>query len=1096
MAGRSTRQSFLAAALVTCVLLGRSAAQPTRGRGDDRRAWVFTGDQIPEPPQQRQPWSPVRTPLPAAFVSAAVTLFHQGLADPRGCEYRIVKLASGDSASGYRRIETTHGWALPAAAGDSRRFVALWDGLVYPALEVGAAVDLRRDIRLALEAEAKARPGRHWNPAFRSFNGILNGNSSFRRFIIRPLAACLLLRLGEGQLARRISDAAGREYADEDPYMELAQAWVWALFDRAVYAYMSGDDALALLSARALVPIGKSVQVESARRGIRQERWGRENFDFLEPLPELLADQERRASQARRDLVLHVGLGRYSDQQARIAALIQDLENAGVRQFSQPGAPDFRQEPIVAALIGEGEAAVEPLVDCMENDSRLTRAVGYWRDFDRHRYLCRVHEAADVALEGILHVSPVERVISDGSPAQIRRAAAARWRAYWVRYQNLRPTERWYRTLLDDGAGARMWLQAAGNIVNPEGQLFGPGWAPASDWSRAAFREGGRPPRLQGEELRAKTGPAVGQLMAKRARDLSRLAASADPKARGDDASDMMLQLAVWDARAAVPMLRAEMRRRLVIVRSHRGEESFDVDNDAHYLAHLAVARARGGDLGALADYARWVRTLRPNFASFRIEESLEPLWRYPHRPEMARAAVWLFNDPRSPWAASKGKRGGAVLRALEELTRTPMLGAPGFRKRILRELRIGRRAGTVEIKDEMLNLSLDGNWGEGRSYFRRDPLAPRPGQKRVFRVCDLIAWHLSQIDGAPEYEPYWPVVRRDAAVAAIDGFLRRYGDRVRFTAQQARLSSGSWDPQAVLIFPRLERPASAVDIRQVRAVFSLAAPMRSRVYRLPSYPIRARWVTLKKYPEEHSAYDEETGRRSRVHGYEHDGYVWQAEELLRNGRWRRFYGFVGSHEVARVPAEAIEFPAREEWKPLTHQLDCRLTLPARAAPAALYELPPLFEAGRPLVATVWLRNRSGTNHRVPGLYEEVGPEGPALRAGIEPRLLYSPVSPQVGPWPGLSGETTPKWQEVPLTSHLRFTSGDAGRMLAPGEEFAALNLDLTRWFGLQPPGFYRLRVTFGTRPSGFAEGRSKEVEFELGLWAPAEERRPAVGER
>src|SRR2546425_490373 len=77
-----------------------------------------------------------------------------------------------------------------------------------------------------------------------------------------PIRACLLLRLGEEELAGKVWTAwtAGMpQHVDDDiqlrdPYLELATDWAWALFDRAVCAHMRGDDHLALLSARALVP--------------------------------------------------------------------------------------------------------------------------------------------------------------------------------------------------------------------------------------------------------------------------------------------------------------------------------------------------------------------------------------------------------------------------------------------------------------------------------------------------------------------------------------------------------------------------------------------------------------------------------------------------------------------------------------------------------------------------------------------------------------------------------------------------------------------------------------------------------------------------
>ncbi len=58
-------------------------------------------------------------------------LFEQGMADPRGCEYREVEV-------GEWIIVKTRGFVLPQRPGEAGRFVVRWDGVVYPALSVGA----------------------------------------------------------------------------------------------------------------------------------------------------------------------------------------------------------------------------------------------------------------------------------------------------------------------------------------------------------------------------------------------------------------------------------------------------------------------------------------------------------------------------------------------------------------------------------------------------------------------------------------------------------------------------------------------------------------------------------------------------------------------------------------------------------------------------------------------------------------------------------------------------------------------------------------------------------------------------------------------
>ena len=50
---------------------------------------------------------------------------------------------------------------------------------------------------------------------------------------------------------------------------------------------------------------------------------------------------------------------------------------------------------------------------------------------------------------------------------------------------------------------------------------------------------------------------------------------------------------------------------------------------------------------------------------------------------------------------------------------------------------------------------------------------------------------------------------------------------------------------------------------------------------------------------------------RYRGPGYETDGYVCQAEELLVGGRWKRYFGFVSKHGAAVVPASQVAQSAR-----------------------------------------------------------------------------------------------------------------------------------------------------------------------------------------
>ena len=74
---------------------------------------LFTGTDIPAPPQQNKPWSPPASKFSAKWVSACQELVRNGFADPRGCEYREVELTCSSSLQGGNYLVTTHAWVIP-----------------------------------------------------------------------------------------------------------------------------------------------------------------------------------------------------------------------------------------------------------------------------------------------------------------------------------------------------------------------------------------------------------------------------------------------------------------------------------------------------------------------------------------------------------------------------------------------------------------------------------------------------------------------------------------------------------------------------------------------------------------------------------------------------------------------------------------------------------------------------------------------------------------------------------------------------------------------------------------------------------------------
>lgn len=423
-------------------------ATPTSAAAfQNNRQATITGAGFPLPPRQGAPWRPPETSLPAAFLTASIELFEQGLADPRDCEYRQVEIPVSSIWGGGVMIHKTHAWVLPQQRGVSQRFVIAWNGLVYPAHSIGDKANLKEDVLAAVKADEDSRaksankfPGAGYRFRLALPEGVTVSHSS-----LLPLKACLLLRLGENLLAEQVwktwISGMNREVNDDalhlqDPYVMFAVDWLWSRFERALCAHMRGDDRLAVNDLRFL----KSVQFDVADAvGKRSANWPPgykeakgEYFAFLGPVPFLLADHERRSKESRvRETVQTIAI-KYDNQAELIAALIVELDEARAYQEGQPGGVDMKDDAVVQELINQGGAAIEPLLIVLEQDKRLTRSVSFHRDFSRHRHIINVYEAAYRALSLLLKISSNEAVadwedIRKGRP----QIVAARLRAVW-----------------------------------------------------------------------------------------------------------------------------------------------------------------------------------------------------------------------------------------------------------------------------------------------------------------------------------------------------------------------------------------------------------------------------------------------------------------------------------------------------------------------------------------------------------------------------------------------------------------------------------------------------------------------------------------
>ena len=513
----------------------------------------LVGELLPSPPQQMAVWKAGETKLSKEFVDATAVLFQQGLADPRACEYREIEVLVGGSEPPWPdKIVKTHGWVIPDTDTKAQRFGICWNGLVYPLASIGKPADLRADALAASKVEPTWRFGEDMCLCHPSEERSVSYESPL------PIKACLLMRLGEAELAENVWNrwtSGLRSYSAErgflsveesvepnrpilkDPYLVLANCWTLALFDRAEAAHVRSDDRIALASLEMLNSVWPAVKTEAEKRGFREPSPRGNAFApyfLISPnrVHELLADQRRRAEERKKGTqppvlsgqyhdpepffeAITKRVGQFPDKKHRITFLLHELEEASQDTFglvaSSSGAIYAGCDIFVSLLIEQGEDAVEPLLTCLENDNRLTRLQR--RD---ERYPLGVYSFAESALPLILKMPfhDPDEVVPACDESKHRQAVAARIRAYWKRSKNLSPAERWYGVLADDQAQPYQWLAAAHAIVQPTRVLvsldsLAHGWE--RDWWRPdAKRE------MHGEVLRNKTNPSVVELMVKR----------------------------------------------------------------------------------------------------------------------------------------------------------------------------------------------------------------------------------------------------------------------------------------------------------------------------------------------------------------------------------------------------------------------------------------------------------------------------------------------------------------------------------------------------------------------------------------------------
>lgn len=721
----------------------------------------------PVPPQQKADWG-IPANVPTNLISAAQSLFAQGFPDPRGCEYREIEINVSTLHNPTAFTLQTHGWILPLQSGSRLRQAIAWNGVIYTTTKIGGLVDLQRDIadmpvlneRYLDYAKGEERSAlAKESPAIRALLllRLSDTNATVKHWVINRR----LMGLQQSRL--NLSPAQMDNPAFYDPYVELANDWAWSLYDHVLSAHMRGDVTTALAAARQLNQLQAQVENEAKRRNIPHldsysspDRKNLPYLDFLERFPALLTDLERRFQQPATNGLTGIAALNLTDPQQRIAGLIAGMDQIQERQLSQPGIVQPQESAIGQALIKAGEAAVEPLLECMEKDKRMTRSVGYSRDFQRNRVVISVSRAACMTLQQILRVD---------------FNTAPEMRAYWSQNKGLKPEERWYQALQNDAVGTEQWVQAAASIVQPDNETG----VPHGGYRQMTQLPAGQEPQFRGESLRRKQGPSVTELLVKRAEELVTKATKTDQSMAVDElrgAYELTLFLAQWEPKAAAAPARKAMHRAIELSSDKNTFIMSSGEYLARYIAKWTQMRLADSDTAALAEYTAWLKTINPSKYGRDILEILEPVWSNPKAPEVTAAGEWLFADDKSPWAALLWQR-VSIARSAAPPEGWKSVGIyeiglpqiPAFRRLLLAELDNQEEIGWLEsIGPNQVASEIKGFRMSQGIKLPKD-FQPPLRIKIKIRHGDWLAWSLSNAKQIPLFNPFASLKERDAAI-------------------------------------------------------------------------------------------------------------------------------------------------------------------------------------------------------------------------------------------------------------------------------------------------------------------------------------------
>jgi hypothetical protein len=701
-------------------------------------------------------WKPA-TKLPAETVAVARFLLEHGLADPEGGTYREATIEIGSVWRGDKHPLKVNAFQI----GKTNRVVA-WNGLSYEAKSLGKEVDLAADIRSKIVKEVAMV-----DTGFR-------GNSEGQRAgsANHVTGALLLLRFGRSDLAEEVYKSLGRSvttpYSGQsgDPWFRPAIQYLSNRYDRALAAHMRGDDQSALEDFKVLSENYQAFVAEADKRltaGFKRqlsEPGYTHPIAFIAPVAALYDDSKNRVG--RSESAIDIKALSSKPQSERVAQLIQAMSQISERQWGQPGSVSIGSSPIVAALVAEGDAAVEPLLTCMEGDKRFTRSVSFGRDFAIQRNPITVAACARVALNSILGVNTSGNPGPYWSNEQVRK--------YWEVNKGTTVQERWYRDLTNDSASYQAWELAARNITERTDIVRN------GDWIQRPKRAPGQMlPPMKGESLRIGQNPTVTNLFHRRATELmgtGEVRSTIDIW-RGQAGASIAIASYTWDPKASLKTLQDVSKGATKLVHAQGSHATSGLIGRT---AKIYSARLALGDAAAADEYSELLLSLIGKAEDDYAREvgALRVLWEHPNEPRLKELAQKIFTTEGSPWNVLGSVQSGNTYYS-RQMIKEPVLLVPEFRAAIAKAILDPTLFGEGKIEKQGKNFTFrysGKNGGSGGYGIQGLVPARMVGVTFPFRASDSLILMMQGMKGIPNFEIYWPEAQRQKVRLEIARYL------------------------------------------------------------------------------------------------------------------------------------------------------------------------------------------------------------------------------------------------------------------------------------------------------------------------------------